>query len=605
MNKSEPILPIRFYDDLFDQQKFSKQCSDFCQLDLVYPANALPNFQFSRAMKLQYPTKFFLRNVCNDLNNDYWKVIGEVDSIFGNGTANSIFGAFPKQGQFNDMGIRYEDVFLDIDCQALIPKPVTLTPSAIMLSSTISFPVLANKYYQFKLIVDKFILSAGSAFTIKIYTGGTGGTLQQTIYSSGVYNYNLLTGPLETNITIEFENFQYGDDFSISYIQAVLNSFYELYPNDVELDETQLKVITMSNAKDIIVYCGDPYAGTYNIPKGEYYFVVNSGLDYYVSEPFKIITLKEIETYYKLTWWNSCDINKLDSILYSESTLACSFRNIIFLDADLFKPEYETIEEGEENGSGDLSVQFQKWRKNLNFEIQKSPEFLTDALSGIFLHDNILIKKPLNVEQEILNNEYSVLKVTNNISQVLDDCFQNVRLKFLLENKYIDTACCTYASIKDCTPCSYTSANCMEGGTYYLLLPPEVGVPGLYACGTGTIVSVLPTDLICKDGKYYTISLIAGTWTVTNIYLVINSVVLVWFWYVISGYIVPNSFAQIEYNKDGAGWVLIDTVQDDGTGAFSYFFPFFIVSGATDFKIRVINITLQCEYGTSAVYDLI
>lgn len=602
MNKSELILPIRFYDDLYDQERFSKQCHEFCQLELVYPSNGLPNFQMKRTSKFQAPTKFYLRNVCTDLNNNYWKQISEGASNMSQSDNTTLFGPWPRKGIYYEADAPGEPIlfdFLTIDCEKIVPLPL---PSVfvVLTSSTLNIPVTAGEYYSFKLIVDKMIISAGSAFTIYVYDGATA---IAAINQAGIYNYDFLCA--SSNISIIIAGYQYGDDFAISYFQATLNSYYNTYPNDVQLEEGSLKVFPITDGNDVIVYCGDAYASTYNIPNGEYYYVVVSGLDYYISEPFKIISLKEIEKYFKLTWWNECDINQLDSVMYNISVLNCAYRNVLYLDADLFKSEYETLEEGEENGSGDLSVQYQKWRKNLNFEVGKSPEFLTDALTGIFLHDNILIKKPLNHKQEIQSTEYEVLKVVNNVSQVLDDCFQNVKLKFLLEDKFIDTGCCTFTSVFDCTPCKYVAGDNCESFGYNLVIPPAIGPYGLYSCATGQLVNVRPTELICYNDKYYTLELIANVWTVTGVFPAVTAVNLVWFWYIVEGYVIPNSFAQIEYNYNGTGWVLLDTVLSDANGYIVYWLPAFITGGATDFDVRIKNVTLNCDFGYSETWDII
>ena len=116
----------------------------------------------------------------------------------------------------------------------------------------ISFAVSDNQSYQFKLIVDKMFISPGSAFVIKIYTGGILGTLIAAITTPGVYIYNIFTGG-DVDITVSIEDMEADDDFSISYIQATIMLFDTNITDDVILDPTKLKVFPMTDGKDIIV----------------------------------------------------------------------------------------------------------------------------------------------------------------------------------------------------------------------------------------------------------------------------------------------------------------------------------------------------------------
>ena len=615
MNKSEPILPLRFYDDLFDQQRFSKFCADCvdCQLNLVYPSNDKPHFQFTRKSKLTVPTMFYLRNTCRDKEFLNYKVIPEAASNFSTVEATDFFGEFPKGGIYHIPDAGHGDDIsafaIDINCGNLVPAQPRQDCAYVLSSAFITVPVSDNQLYKFKLVVDKLFKSTGSAFVIKIYTGGVGGSLIAAITAPGVYIYDIFTYG-DSDITVAFEAMECDDDFSISFIQATTMLFDTNLTGDIILDHTKLRVVPMSDGTDIVVYCGDFSNNTISIPNGDYYYVVYDGPNYYVSEVFSIISLREIENHYKLTWWNTCDISKYRSVLYDTKNIDCEYRNVLYLDAGLFNPEYDTTEEGDENGAGDINVNFQKWRKNLNFEIGKSPEFLTDALTAIFLHDNIFVKKPLNHYQDVLNNEYKVIKITNNVSTILGDCFQKVNLKFLLEDKFIDTGCCTESIVFDCTPCKYVAAdNCESGAAYYLLLPPAVGVHGLHQCSNDAIVPVKPTDIICYNDKLLTLEQDEfGNYELGHYLPEIANVSLVFFLFFADIYLVPFSFGQVEYNKNGAGWLPADTIQsNDSTGYVSYAIPFWIFVGppTTDLKIRVKNVSLKCDFGYSEVYDVI
>lgn len=616
MIKSEPILPIRFYDDLFDQQRFNFHCKDNCQFELKYPSNELPFFQFTRNKKYQLPDLFFLRKACTDDLYKYYKDIPEAASNFGGYDSDNFYlpaQPFPRGAIIHLDGHPHGDDygipdFLTLNCEKLVPNLANVPPNAIVYSSDLIIPLSDETGYEFKIIVDKFVNNS-STFFIKIYSDDV--NLIGVIDHPGIFYFPFVSSANNTpgpQIKLVFENFTNQDYFEISYVQATLTTYItSIFTGDIQLDETLLKVVPMNNGKDIITYCGD--YKYYNVPDGLYYYIVLSGNDSYFSETFNIISLKETEKMYRLKWFSTCDIN--DNILYKSHPCVgdiLSYSNQLYLDAGLFKPEYNTKEEGEENGKGDLTVLLQIWEKTLNFEIAKAPEFIADALSGVFLHDKVFLRKPSNFLQEKNNSEFQVKKVTQDVTSVLEDCFQKVNMKLLLFNKYNDTACCVPAEIFDCTPCKYTAGDsCDSGLPYALLLPPSVGIHGLYDCATGGLVSPSPrpTDLICFNGKYYTIELISGNWVVTNIYPKIISVNLAFIFFVVHAGLIPNSFGIIEYNKNGAGWTYLDTIAADNIGDWFYTIPLFLPIGATDFKIRIHNVTLTCDFGYTDIYDVI
>lgn len=598
MIKSEPILPIRFYDNFYDQQRFNFHCSDRDQIDLKFPALNLPHFQLRRNKKYNLPDRFFLRSVCTDIDYNYYKVLPEAAANLGNPALTDFIGPFENFSFLISDPIEPGEIILGpllkIDCDVL-----TFIPFSPLLVATgsLTITVFASTYLHLKILVDEMTISVGSSFWIKIYAGAS---LQGVITQPGIYNFNIVMNAA-TTISVVFDNMMGSDSFKISYLQVTYDPLTIISATDIDLDPSKLKTIPMANGTDIIAYCEE--LAIYNIPEGEYYYVIGNDFDSYVSEPFKIISLKESEELYKLTWYSTCDIN--DAILYK--SLPCYFRNRLFLDAGLFKPEYDTKEEGEENGKGESAIQFQKWKKNLNLEVGKSPEFLSDALSGIFLHDVVALKKPLNILQESNNGEFSVIKVISDVSQVLEDCFQRVNLKLLLTDIYTDTACCNDAEIFDCTPCKYVTGLCDLGASYGLLMPPSVGVPGLYSCATGNIVTTVREDeLICYEGKYVTIKKnVSGNWYISNTYPIIAAVTPSWFFYYVTAYIIPNSFAIIEYDKNGAGWTYLDAVGDDGTGLVVYYLYFSLLIGATSLKLRINNVTLTCDLAYTDEYILI
>jgi hypothetical protein len=82
----------------------------------------------------------------------------------------------------------------------------------------------------------------------------------------------------------------------------------------------------------------------------------------------------------KIEWWNDHD---LGNILYQDG-----FKNRIFLDVEVEKPEYNTVIESDLNGDAVEIAKFRKWEKVYKFECWMQ-EDLVDAFSLMQIHDNI------------------------------------------------------------------------------------------------------------------------------------------------------------------------------------------------------------------------
>lgn len=594
MIKSEPILPIRFYNNLYDQKRFNLHCQDKCLFELVYPAIDLPRFQFTRASKFQAPTKFYIRNVCDDAANDFYKMIPEGADVFG---PPNIYGDFPKYFEYpgGGAGPPQQVEAINLDCGKIVSTDIGCEFG--QLTGSIMVPLGFNDpfNFQFKIIIDNFY-SAGT-FQIRLKLDGV---LVATISSAGTWIFNFTNPDLNSELEIEFYQYTCTDSFTISYMQGTVDMFAEMITGDIEMNEGALVVKPMADDRDIITFCSGNSA---NISPGQYYYVVVSGSDYYFSEVFTIKTAKEIEKFYRLKWWSECDLN--DAIIYSSTTLSCQFSNTLYLDAGLFKPEYDTKDDGEENGQGDTNILFQRWQKNLSFEVPLSPEFLTDALSGIFLHEFVYIRKPLNYYQDVLDNEYRVLKTVPDVEDVHYDCYQKVTLKMLLADRYTDTSCCNEANVFDCTPCNYTVGDSCDGFDYALV---ESGAGyQIQKCSDLTNIVIKTTDIICYGGKYYMFTKDdAGDYIISKTMPNIDSIGLVFLSYILFGSVLPYSWATVQYNKDGAGWVTLDTVQGDADGDILYWIPLYLVAGTiSTFKVRIHMQTLNCDFGYSDEYLLI
>lgn len=144
--------------------------------------------------------------------------------------------------------------------------------------------------------------------------------------------------------------------------------------------------------------------------------------------------------YLKLKYRNSCDI---DNLYYQDQ----NFYNILFLDADIGKPEYSVVAEGSENGDKEFMPTFQKVKKLYKIEVL-APEYLVDALTLLPLHDNITLYDK--------TGESSVIKNIVIEPEWLDyDCFAKVTITF--EQDYNSkTACCGNMIGTECLEPTYT-----------------------------------------------------------------------------------------------------------------------------------------------------
>lgn len=603
MIRSQPLLPIRFYDDLFEQDRFNK----FFQIthtNLYHPVSELPHFQITRNRSLNEPTKFILRNICSDIYSNYYKVVPE--GVFANNQSFlNFFSSFPEAGFIFDDGVHPPSgtvkPIAEINCGKLVNTTLGGFYTYSSGVGVIELPIELSRY-DVKINVDKLVRSFGSTFKLDVYLGDNTGLLLDSITKSGSYTYNI-NNPTESKISIYFDNYVVDNDlFEISDLQAVIYATDKAsYITDVNLDVNSLSVFD-SEESGIISYC-QPSVNL-ELNPGEYYYIVECNQEVYYSEIFCLKSLKEIEKFYKITWWNNCDFK--NSIIYDPDKLMCDFRNIVYLDAALFKPEYNTSNETISDGENTLISTFKKWQKSLNLEIVNANEYLADCLSGIFIHDNAFIKEPLNKGQVIQNEEFEITEVTPSVESIFEDAFQKVTLKFLLSKFYVKSGCCDDFEEFNCNRCDYSAAVSALDADYFLVIssPADPG-DGLFKHSDSSLVAVKSTDIICDvdNNKYYRLGLIGSQYFVELDAIKIDSVGVFPGYWAANFMILPNTFAELEYNIDGAGWVTGESAISDINGFGSVNFNSSLAIGHTDVKFRINNKTIFCNYGTSPIYD--
>ena len=130
---------------------------------------------------------------------------------------------------------------------------------------------------------------------------------------------------------------------------------------------------------DVIVYPGLLPAFT-SMANGRYYLRATvNGVDYF-SDIFTVVN--DIQPYLKITWWDVEDFTMdAGTIVYTNPT----FKNVLYLDSSIAKPEYPFEEEGE-NRDGYFFPIKQISEKHYRFTFFAS-EYLLDVMRFIRLSD--------------------------------------------------------------------------------------------------------------------------------------------------------------------------------------------------------------------------
>lgn len=137
-----------------------------------------------------------------------------------------------------------------------------------------------------------------------------------------------------------------------------------------------------SSGYDLIINPGIIAHGL-SIPVGQYYISLSDGTNTWYSEVFTIVD--NITDYLKIEYWDSANL------IYPAGHIdyANSYKNIVYLDTQIGKPEYK-FEEEVENRDGYSFVEKQISEKVFKFNFL-APEYLLDAMRIIRMHDYIRI----------------------------------------------------------------------------------------------------------------------------------------------------------------------------------------------------------------------
>ena len=130
---------------------------------------------------------------------------------------------------------------------------------------------------------------------------------------------------------------------------------------------------------DVIVYPGLLPAFT-EMGNGRYYLRMTVNNLYYYSDIFTVVN--DIEPYLKITWWDVGDfVMDAGTIVYTNP----AFKNVLYLQTDLAKPEYPFEEEGEtRDGYFFPTKQISEKRYRFNFF---ASEYLLDVMRFVRMAD--------------------------------------------------------------------------------------------------------------------------------------------------------------------------------------------------------------------------
>ena len=144
--------------------------------------------------------------------------------------------------------------------------------------------------------------------------------------------------------------------------------------------------------KDYFIYDAESHQGERFIDVGQYYAVMSDGTNTWYSEVFTVV--QDLEGYLKLEWWDNQDfIMDAGAIIYKyrppRAEIDFQFKNVLYLDSNLAKPEYPFEEEGETRDGYFFPIK-QISEKRYRFKFFAS-EYLLDVMRFIRMADNAQI----------------------------------------------------------------------------------------------------------------------------------------------------------------------------------------------------------------------
>lgn len=172
--------------------------------------------------------------------------------------------------------------------------------------------------------------------------------------------------------------------FEVSVINAITGAVAvpDLLPY---IPENDIEIIAFDGVDYIVYYGTADFLDGFKLPAGKYYVKVSDTINEWFSEVITVVdfSLASDSCFIEIVY---CNCSPVDNILYGEY----GYKNRLYLEADIGTPQYKTEEQGFEDGNGVFYATFQKHIKTYGVTIQ-APEFITDALSILQMHDQIYI----------------------------------------------------------------------------------------------------------------------------------------------------------------------------------------------------------------------
>lgn len=593
-----PLLtPFRWYEKYHQQNRFESECADNCTFELITDTRHLLPFQFKREPSPYLITDWILRRCCDDPER---KMLDKVDTNFVSESMSWV--------DVNDVGEGHPA--WNTNCNGGI---CAITGGAEYPETKFVWTGLTiGKTYTYSIIIGKFnslgnILTFSNGATV-LYTFSEPGVVSGSFVATATdvfFAYSLITDEAE--------------EFCVNYIQ--LTEAFELIENDVILEEAFIKYFS-DGENDYFVYCGEDLGVT--IPPGCYYSIMqDEGGGLYYSE---VITVKdffaETSPYLLLEWWNTCDIKDtiytpVDDPLNPDD-IPCTYKNRLYLsEAVVTKPDYPFKEEGEEDGNQSFNATFQKLDKNVLLIVPRVPEYIIDSLNGVRLHDTIQFTNPLRLKQEFVDDPIDLISVEATTDYIVNDCFANVTLKCLLDEKYVDETCCLSVERPECIACNVEipDINIFNPDVYQYALvltegSDEVGLYKYDGVGNWVLQDSDSDILICAgDGRVWNYQP-TNPLAISGYASVNGAGSLVYFSYVsgttwnVRGSINTRSYGTVEIStNDGFTW-LSTLTKFTYTDIFVNF-PVQLVANPCcgDFLVRIRSFDLNgCDYGVSNAY---
>jgi hypothetical protein len=460
---SSIITPVRWYNTYQEQSRFEID-SEICEYELISDKTRLLPFQFKRPASGYLINKWFLRKACTEPTTN---LIDSNNSLFTNDT-----------GYWTKTGAGFVNGKLSIiGSSSSIQRSSILTP---------------GKYYDIEIVVS----SLSNGYEVEVSTNS--GVIQ-TIDSTGTFKIKYLALTGDSFFKIETTS---GGAFDFMVFESIQIKEYVGFSTgigDVELPIADLSLINIGT-QDAIIYFGTPF--NFQLPCGNYYMMLTTTDDtIYYSE---VISVKDFipshSPYTLIEWFNNCD---LSDVIY-QNINSYAYKNRMYIDGPISKPEYPFKEDGVEDGNSDYNVTFQKWEKKEILTVAKCPDFIVDSLTAMKLHDTIEVTKPLRKKQLSVLPAYEIKSMEFEVIPVMNDFANNVEIKMLLNDKVIDSTCCTNITVSACRACNYTvdEAGVLTGDLYFgELFSEDFGLYNITTVATDNITGVGTLEYIMNGDR--------------------------------------------------------------------------------------------------------